>query len=174
MIDGRRSRVGHERMEGMESPSAGAAKLNAPGDAPHLGGVPPAHRLRRAKGLRLVGVHAGRHDSDLRAWAPVRAGQQVARARAHGALGAVPAGAPGWAGQHHRLRPRGQEAVAAPPADARRAGGHSRVRRLRVLRRRRRRQPFSAPAGDHPRVFGRCRQVRGKSVGAQVRRLQAN
>ena len=152
----------------MGSPSAGAAQPDCPGRTPHRSGAPPPHRLRCANGLRLVGIHAGRCDGDLRPRAPVR-DKQVAGARAAGAMGAIPAAAPRWAGQHHRLRPRGQQAVAAPPADVHRAGGRRRLHHLRVLDHRRQALVL-APAGHYPRVFRRSCQVWGKSVGAPVRR----
>uniref|UniRef100_A0A8R7TBB3 Uncharacterized protein n=1 Tax=Triticum urartu TaxID=4572 RepID=A0A8R7TBB3_TRIUA len=54
-------------MERMGHPGAGAAQLLPPDHASRHGRAPPAHRLRRAKGLCVVSVHDGRCYGNLRA-----------------------------------------------------------------------------------------------------------
>uniref|UniRef100_A0A8R7PME3 Uncharacterized protein n=1 Tax=Triticum urartu TaxID=4572 RepID=A0A8R7PME3_TRIUA len=88
-------------------PGDGAAELHDAASASRAGGVPPSHGLRCAEGRDMVGLHDGRLDRDLHPGTPLL-DEQVSRPPAHGVLGALPAAAPWWAGQHHRLRHRGQ------------------------------------------------------------------
>lgn len=108
----------------MGPPCVGAVELHVAGDAPHHGGVPASSRQRRPKGIHLVSVHAGQLSSDIHHRPPIGE-EQVSGAQPNVAVGALAAGAPWRAGQHHRLCSGGHQALATPPANIHRTGNSS-------------------------------------------------
>lgn len=99
-------RVGH--------PDPGPAQLRLASFAPRLCWNPSARPPCSAEAPPLVDVPPGRLHGNIRPRPPVLH-EQVTGAQAGGVLGAVPAGAPWWPRQHHRLLPRGQQALASTP-----------------------------------------------------------
>ena len=106
----------------MGGASSGPFQLHAASHPPLACLDPSAQHRHHAKAGPMGGVPASRLHRALHPRPHGHQQQVEGGAAAHGVLGTVPHPTSRRSGQHHRLLLRGQPAVAAPPADPRRAG----------------------------------------------------